>query len=360
MKNLTLLFGVTAAMMCAACASEETIIERDVNVADLVPIKVAARAVNIDSSTRTPWIGDHTAISTTTPFDAYVLVSETDGNYTTLYVDPLQAHAHRIIWKDDIATTFSDEDGTETAYHYPIDKRVYLVGLYPHTKATTGGGWAQATAGTVSATTTAKGTYDGKTDLMVAPQKYADQDNSTTLEFAHLGTRLDLYLYADDAAEALVEWGNITEITLTGMAGGIKNTTVVTLSNGTATAGTATVTSLPFYKASATTYTNNEYTAQTYALTASAALQAYAIVPPVTTDAAEGVAEYTLTVKYFVNSTEKTKVVPLQLETAQKVSTKGKAYKVSLKFKEAGQVDDTHVAITEWNVGPATTQDVAG
>ncbi|MDR0962138.1 MAG: fimbrillin family protein [Mediterranea sp.] len=357
MKTSTLLLGVSAAMMLAACASEDRIerIDRDAIIADLTPIRVAARAANIESTTRTPWIGDQTTISSSKKLDAYVLASLTSGDYSTLYEDVLLDHANRIIWSSSEATGFSNAAGAAAEYYYPLEEQIYLVGLYPYTSSTTGGGWEQSAAGTPKATSTIKGTFDGKTDLMFAPQKSANKDKSPTLEFAHLGTLLNIYLYAEDD-HAINEWGTISDITLTNISTGIKSTVTVGLADGSTTQGT-TVNSLPLYGVSNNTtpnYTDVTYTGKAYELTTTAAIQAYGIFPPVTTDGATGTAEYTLT----INSSEVAgKVVPLQLETTQAVSTKGKSYKVSLKFKMAGEVG-IDVAITAWNEGTAITQDV--
>ncbi|MDR0962139.1 MAG: hypothetical protein LBM62_06250 [Mediterranea sp.] len=320
------------------------------------PILVNANTTSPGGQTRAPWDGNETTLSTTKKYDAYVLVSETNGDYTTLYTDDDDNQHNRVIWTDDIATRFSDASGAITDYYYSIDETIYLVGLYPYTTATTGGGWAQATAGTVTATTTAKGTFDGKTDLMYAHQVSANQDTSPTLTFDHLGTLLQFYLKAEDEA-AVAEWGNITSITLTGMAGGMKNTTTVTFADATTSYG-GTPTSMPVYGAtyssSAYSYTDVAYTGKDYELTTTATCQAYTIVPPVTSDAATGTAEYTLTIN-TVNATGA--VVNLQLETTAAKSTKGNSYKVTLNFKETGEVG-TEVSVLDWVPGTNVNQDV--
>jgi hypothetical protein len=339
---------------------DDNIIDRDVEITD-TPILVNANTTAHNDQTRAPWVGNENTLSATIKYDAYVLASTTNGDYTDLHTDNNGNDANRIIWTSDIATGFSDENGDTDTYLYPSSGNVYLVGLYPYTSATTGGGWAQATAGTVSATTTVTGTFDGKTDLMYAHQTSASTTNqNATLTFDHLGTMLQFYLKAEDAA-AVAEWGDVTEITISGMAGGLKSTVTVTFATAATTYG-STATPIPTYGAtyngstSTYTYTDAAYTAQTYELTTTATCQAYTILPPVTSDAATGAPEYTLNI-HTVNGPTAGVDVKLQLETTTAKSTLGNSYQVTLNFKDTGEVG-TDVSVQDWLAGTDVNQNV--
>ena len=131
-------------------------------------VEIKAKSTALSISTKSPYEG---TISSGNPLTAQVLVSKTDGNYTSRY-----CHGEM---------TFSDDGTTEASFatpqYYPADGSVlYLCGLYPSDL----GGW-----GTV--TESASRTFDGKTDIMAAAQQQSSKSEAQTgtyptMQFKHL------------------------------------------------------------------------------------------------------------------------------------------------------------------------------
>ena len=265
-------------------------------------VEIKAKSTALSISTKSPYEG---TISSGNPLTAQVLVSKTDGNYTSRYCDG--------------EMTFSDDGTTEASFatpqYYPADGSVlYLCGLYPSDL----GGW-----------------------------------------FKHLLTKLGVKLVAEDDA-AVTAWGNVTDISLVGVNGSQKpySKVEVTLQDGTAVTGSAfstTVESFSFYTMTENTYNDVAFSAQTLALTKTAANAAYSLVAPIT---ATGTGDFKLKI-----TTQKDAESPLVNEVAVDLKntssstftgdTQGKAFEITLTFK-ATEIQ-AKASVKEWeNAGTAT------
>lgn len=324
---------------------------------DLVEIRLKSAVNPLEVNTRAPFTGDISGSNTLT---AKVLMTESAGGFV----------AGSAITPGTM--TFSaNQAGTElwnTKHYYPVDDSpVYLCGLHPD-----GAGWAQ---GTDESTMTY--VFDGKTDVMAAPQVETKKTEAQQtpavykeLVFRHLLTNLIVKAEADlteagaTAASVQEAWGNITSIELSKVNDDpAKRMNKVTVTLKDATAATATAFSLDaaygagFYKVSGKNFPGAGATDDLFSFTDEAfastripdpvAAVAYSMIAPVV---ATGTKDFTLLVK-----TEKEPAgveVPVNLSAAG--DTQGKYCIVTLKFKNTN-ISAT-ASVREWAAGSTATE----
>lgn len=336
-----LIFSVLAVAAMASCSKSE-LTERP--VVGEAEIMANSYVLKLEQS-KAPVEG----ITSTTPLTARVLASTVEHEFEPLATSPATNTA--AYWADD-TMTFTDDNttavGFATPVYYPTDgKAIYLCGLYPTT------GWTDFSTNNTGGlySTSAKITFDGKTDVMVASEQKtlkseALQNQFKTLTFNHLLTKLVVSVVADDQA-AIDAWGKVTEISLIKVGGAdVTNLVKPTINTATATAGDTDffpsankVDSLPFYvmtNATPAVATDDAFVTtdatKAVTLTTTAAPAAYSIVTPLV---ATGTADYQLRVKteqnkagYDVNVDLKT-----MLNAAFTGSTQGKAFAITLRFQ---------------------------
>ena len=222
------------------------------------------------------------------------------------------------------------------------------------------GGW-----GTV--TENAARTFDGKTDIMAAAQQQSSKSEAQagtypTMQFKHLLTKLVVKLVAEDDA-AVTAWGNVTDISLVGVNGSQKpySKVEVALQDGTAVTGSAfstTVENFSFYTMTENAYNDVAFSAQTLALTKTAANAAYSLVAPIT---ATGTGDFKLKI-----TTQKDAESPLVNEVAVDLKdmssstftgdTQGKAFEITLTFK-ATEIQ-AKASVKEWEKAGTATGEI--
>lgn len=331
---------VLALLTLASCSKSE-LANRPVVENDMVEIMATSKALTIE--TRAPFEG---SIASNNTLTAVVLGSTTTADYTTRYCDG--------------EMTFTDDNTTPVSFatnkqYYPVsDATVYFCALYP-----------TALADWKDIATTAKYTFDGKTDVMAAAEK--DGKKSTAMagthpsfEFKHLLTKLVVKVKAEDEAAQNV-WGDITAISLAKAAGAdVYTTAEVTLKDGTAATGTAfsdaTTDGMAFYRidaAATPAYTDNavDATDNKIELTTDAVEAAYSLVAPFT--ARNGSTHLVLKVTTKLDATETVKDVDVILKDADNNDyagdTQGNAFEITLTFK-ATDIQAT-ATVKDWTEG---------
>jgi hypothetical protein len=339
-KEISLSLSCLSFLLMTACTNEEVPV--NVSSAENVPIEVStsvSSSIIASPGTRAPYDGTP---SDNNSFKAYVLVSQTANDYTTLYEDDEHNSYNWVNWKGTGYTKFGSGN-----YYYPKDgSGIYMVGLYPYGE---GKGWANKGTGsnTPAATTTMVGTLDGKTDLMYATQISSNKAAATatdypTLTFKHLATRLVVSVKAENA-EAVVMWGNLKKIELVD-ADGLANQVTVTFAetDGKPTwiKETSAKTAMSFYAAAkdkgVVSYSDNTFDAA-YTLTAGneATCVAYLLAPPTKTKI------YQL----MVYTEKSTLGYPVAVQLGEE-NTAGNSYALNLEFKRLGITPA--VVITDW------------
>ena len=324
---------VLALLTLASCSKSE-LANRPVVENDMVEIM----------ETRAPFEGQIASDNTLT---AVVLGSTTTADYTTRYCDG--------------TITFADDTNAKgfdtTPKYYPVsDATVYFCALYP-----------TALADWKDIATTAKYTFDGKTDVMAAAEVNGKKSTAMagtvpSFEFKHLLTKLVVKVKAENEAAQNV-WGDITGITLVkAMNGDVFDTAEVTLATGAATTGTAfsnpAADGMAFYRIDAAAYTDNavDDADNKIALTTTAEEVAYSLVAPITAE--NGVKHFTLSVDTKLGETVTTKEVSFDLYKAKvgeedpavfSGDTQGKAFEVTLTFKATEIV--AKATVTDWVKG---------
>lgn len=332
---------VLALLTLASCSKSE-LANRPVVENDMVEIMATSKALTIE--TRAPFEGQIASNNTLT---AVVLGSTTTGDYTTTYCDG--------------EMTFTDDNTTAASFatpqYYPVsDATVYFCALYP-----------TALADWKDIATTAKYTFDGKTDVMAAAEVNGKKSTAMagtvpSFEFKHLLTKLVVKVKAENEAAQNV-WGDITGITLVkAMNGDVFDTAEVTLATGAATTGTAfsnpAADGMAFYRIDAAAYTDNavDDADNKIALTTTAEEVAYSLVAPITAE--NGVKHFTLSVDTKLGETVTTKEVSFDLYKAKvgeedpavfSGDTQGKAFEVTLTFKATEIV--AKATVTDWVKG---------
>lgn len=332
---------VLALLTLASCSKSE-LANRPVVENDMVEIMATSKALTIE--TRAPFEGQIASDNTLT---AVVLGSTTTADYTTRYCDG--------------TITFADDTNAKgfdtTPKYYPVsDATVYFCALYP-----------TALADWKDIATTAKYTFDGKTDVMAAAEVNGKKSTAMagtvpSFEFKHLLTKLVVKVKAENEAAQNV-WGDITGITLVkAMNGDVFDTAEVTLATGAAATGTAfsnpATDGMAFYRIDAAAYTDNavDDADNKIALTTTAEEAAYSLVAPITAE--NGVKHFTLSVDTKLGETVTTREVSFDLYKAKvgeedpavfSGDTQGKAFEVTLTFKATEIV--AKATVTDWVKG---------
>ena len=335
---------VLALLTLASCSKSE-LANRPVVENDMVEIMATSKALTIE--TRAPFEGQ---IAEENKLTAVVLGSTTTADYTTRYCDG--------------EMTFTDDNTTAVSFatpqYYPVsDATIYLCALYP-----------TALADWKDIATTAKYTFDGKTDVMAAAEVNGKKSTAMagtvpSFEFKHLLTKLVVKVKAENEAAQNV-WGDITGITLVkAMNGDVFDTAEVTLATGAAATGTAfsnaAADGMAFYRidaAATPAYTDNavDATDNKIELTTDAVEAAYSLVAPII--AGNSADHFTLKVSTDLDGTPTVKEVSLKLSTADEIpvvftgDTQGQAFEITLTFK-ATEIVAT-ATVTDWVKGGNT------
>ena len=337
---------VLALLTLASCSKSE-LANRPVVENDMVEIMATSKALTIE--TRAPFEGQ---IAEENKLTAVVLGSTNTGDYTTRYCDG--------------EMTFSDNTTAAsfaTPQYYPVsDAPIYLCALYP-----------TALADWKDIATTAKYTFDGKTDVMAAAEVSGKKSTAMagtvpSFTFNHLLTKLIVKVKADGDA-AVGVWGDITGISLVKANNGdVFDTAEVTLATGVAATGTAfsnaAADGMAFYRIDATAtpaYTDNavDDADNKIALTTTAEETAYSLVAPIIAE--NGVKHFALKVDTKLGETVTTKEVSFDLYKAKvgeedpavfSGDTQGKAFEITLTFK-ATEIVAT-ATVTDWVKGGNT------
>lgn len=338
---------VLALLTLASCSKSE-LANRPVVENDMVEIMATSKALTIE--TRAPFEGSIASDNTLT---AVVLGSTTTADYTTRYCDG--------------TITFADDTNAKgfdtTPKYYPVsDAPIFLCALYP-----------TALADWKDIATTAKYTFDGKTDVMAAAEVSGKKSTAMagtvpSFTFNHLLTKLIVKVKADGDA-AVGVWGDITGISLVKANNGdVFDTAEVTLATGAAATGTAfsnaAADGMAFYRIDATAtpaYTDNavDDADNKIALTTTAEEAAYSLVAPIIAE--NGVKHFALKVDTKLGETVTTKEVSFDLYKAKvgeedpavfSGDTQGKAFEITLTFK-ATEIVAT-ATVTDWVKGGNT------
>lgn len=335
---------VLALLTLASCSKSE-LANRPVVENDMVEIMATSKALTIE--TRAPFEGQIASDNTLT---AVVLGSTSTGDYTE--TTPRYC---------DGEMTFTDDNTTAVSFatpqYYPVsDATIYLCALYP-----------TALADWKDIATTAKYTFDGKTDVMAAAEVNGKKSTAMagtvpSFEFKHLLTKLVVKVKAENEAAQNV-WGDITGITLVkAMNDAVFDTAEVTLATGAAATGTAfsnpATDGMAFYRIDAAAYTDNavDDADNKIALTTTAEEVAYSLVAPITAE--NGVKHFTLSVDTKLGETVTTREVSFDLYKAKvgeedpavfSGDTQGKAFEVTLTFKATEIV--AKATVTDWVKG---------
>lgn len=334
---------VLALLTLASCSKSE-LANRPVVENDMVEIMATSKALTIE--TRAPFEGQ---IADGNNLTAVVLGSTTSGDYTE--TTPRYCDGEMMFADNTTAASFA------TPQYYPVsDATVYFCALYP-----------TALADWKDIATTAKYTFDGKTDVMAAAEVNGKKSTAMagtvpSFEFKHLLTKLVVKVKAENEAAQNV-WGDITGITLVkAMNGDVFDTAEVTLATGAATTGTAfsnpVADGMAFYRIDAAAYTDNavDDADNKIALTTTAEEVAYSLVAPITAE--NGVKHFTLSVDTKLGETVTTKEVSFDLYKAKvgeedpavfSGDTQGKAFEVTLTFKATEIV--AKATVTDWVKG---------
>ncbi len=335
---------VLALLTLASCSKSE-LANRPVVENDMVEIMATSKALTIE--TRAPFEGQIASDNTLT---AVVLGSTTTADYTTRYCDG--------------TITFADDTNAKgfdtTPKYYPVsDAPIYLCALYP-----------TALADWKDIATTAKYTFDGKTDVMAAAEVSGKKSTAMagtvpSFTFNHLLTKLIVKVKADGDA-AVGVWGDITGISLVKANNGdVFDTAEVTLATGAAATGTAfsnaAADGMAFYRIDAAAYTDNavDDADNKIALTTTAEEAAYSLVAPIIAE--NGVKHFALKVDTKLGETVTTKEVSFDLYKAKvgeedpavfSGDTQGKAFEITLTFKATEIV--AKATVTDWVKGGNT------
>lgn len=335
---------VLALLTLASCSKSE-LANRPVVENDMVEIMATSKALTIE--TRAPFEGP---IADGNNLTAVVLGSATTADYSDRYCDG--------------EMTFTDDNTTaasfDTPKYYPVsDAPIFLCALYP-----------TALADWKDIATTAKYTFDGKTDVMAAAEVSGKKSTAMagtvpSFTFNHLLTKLIVNVKADTDA-AVGVWGDITGISLVkANNANVLKTAEVTLATGaaaTASAFSEEADGMAFYCIDATSaYTDDAVndTDHKIALTTDAVTAAYSLVAPIVAE--NGVKHFTLKVDTKLGETVTTKEVSFDLYKAKvgeeepaifSGDTQGKAFEITLTFKATEIV--AKATVTDWVKGGNT------
>ena len=344
---------VLALLTLASCSKSE-LANRPVVENDMVEIMATSKALTIE--TRAPFEGQ---IAEENKLTAVVLGSTNTGDYTE--TTPRYCDGEMTFSDNTTAASFA------TPQYYPVsDAPIYLCALYP-----------TALADWKDIATTAKYTFDGKTDVMAAAEVSGKKSTAMagtvpSFTFNHLLTKLIVKVKADGDA-AVGVWGDITGISLVKANNGdVFDTAEVTLATGAAATGTAfsnaAADGMAFYRIDATAtpaYTDNavDDADNKIALTTTAEEAAYSLVAPIIAE--NGVKHFALKVDTKLGETVTTKEVSFDLYKAKvgeedpavfSGDTQGKAFEITLTFK-ATEIVAT-ATVTDWVKGGNTEVEI--
>jgi len=344
MKKSVFMIMATAALV--SC-SQNDLNEPVVNDGSQIALKSVAYSAG--ASTRAPFEGAIGKENVLTAFVPSSTGNSGSGEYNGSYLHT----SGTMTFNSSSAATYdltSLSDQAKSAFPV-IGEQVYLFGAYPAT------GW---TLNAKSADYTFTGAEDvmGAAEVLVTKTDVSAGDYKT-LAFKHLLTKLEVKFKADGSATSAagtiksVKW--VADDTATG---NLKNKVTFTPAatetlSSFAVAGTP-VAKLSFYGATETekgkVYGKDTYLGQTYELTATSTLQAYAMVTPVVASTATE-AEYFLEVIRQVEGSDVTDYISFDLmrtdnKTPFTGSTAGNAFTVVVNYTK----DDIKAVatVTDW------------
>lgn len=319
-KTIILTLGIA---LLASCTSHEEV------QPSRVPIYVGATVEGQQQETRAPYT--LTAPSKTSPLNAAVWMSTTQHSFPNSNLGKGDENAPRIAYHNTATFTGRDKQLLNDQLFYPSnDKMVYFVGLYPQTA------WTARDASGVSGSL-GDCTFDGKTDVMYAPEvfnRYTTAPTYPILAFRHLLTWLRFKVCAD-SQESADAWGKVTDIK-------IKSRNRLTMSFQT---GSLSFNGDPV-NMSAYTPEDQPFTGQAVELYTTPFEVAYVLAEPVTATNSNN--EYTLVVS---NEGRKDVEVPINLKAKNNTdftgSTAGHQFTITLKFANGDNIMTT-VAVSPW------------
>lgn len=185
------LLSMMAIAVLASCAKEEN------NPAPVDNNEITVVSNTVSAMTKAPIkTGGFNGI-------AKVLASETTGNYSTLYTGRTEQNTYINFAGATIEKGFVESNGTTLApaYYKDATSTVYLFGLYPSS-------WTLSESNYTC-------TFDGKTDVMFAPEigvTKSTEVTGRTMTFNHLLTKLDVKAKLSEGTAD--SWGTITSMTL--------------------------------------------------------------------------------------------------------------------------------------------------
>lgn len=323
LRTIILTLGI---VLLASCTSQDDVL------LSRVPIYIGATVEGQQAETRAPYT--LTAPSKTNPLNAAVWMSTTQHSFPNSNLGKGDENAASIAYHNTATFTGTDKQLLNDQLFYPSDdKLVYFVGLYPQT------GWEARATGSLTGGL-ADYTFDGKTDVMYAPEvsnRYTTAPTYPVLQFKHLLTWLRIKVCAENAATATA-WGEVQSIK-------IKSRNRLTMSfESQIITFNGDLVDMPAY-----TLADLPFEGQNTELYTTPIEVAYALVEPVTAVAGDDHNEYTLIVK-TENRSEPIEV-PINLTAEDKSdfagSTAGHQFTITLKFANGDNIMTT-VAVSPW------------
>ena len=381
MRKSATIFAICASLAALSCSKADSVQPLPDNA--ITVSACIATAAPLDVSTKaddpvTPYTAyQNTTPSTTMPLYAAVWASSRSHRYQGAqrssgsveyhengYVDyhnttkftsgAKQLLDYQLYYPDANATGFTDGTDTDTT---PASKTalanspVYFIGLCPRSES----GWTVESSEGYEYNL-AKHTFDGKEDVMFAPEvskNITQTDKNAKLTFNHMLTWLCIKMKAETEKD-IETWGKVKSVKI-----GSKNHISINTVDGTATfTETSEGYKLPTYKV-----TDGKYTADEFAftdndgvdLTTTATELCYVLCAPVDASAADSQNEYTLTVEIGSLTGTTAKTVPINLKAEGGTnnfsgSTAGKQFSVVLTFKTGNNIS-TIAEVESWTNG---------
>lgn len=326
MKHLYYILLLGIALLASCTSDDEVQLSR-------VPIYIGATVEGPQVATRAPYT--LTAPSKINPLNAAVWMSTTTHSFPDSQLGKGDENAPSIAYHNTATITGSDKQLLNDQLFYPTsDIPVYFVGLYPQANWT-----ARETYGVQGSV--ADYTFDGKTDVMYAPEvsnHYTTAPTYPVLNFRHLLTWLRFRVSAD-SQESADAWGKVTSIA-------VKSRNRLTLSFTTGHVEfNGDPVNMPAY-----TSADQVFTDQAVELYATPVEVAYVLAEPVTATTAGD--EYTLVIK--TEGRQEAAEVPINLRTKTNTdfegSTAGHQFTITLKFANGDNIMTT-VAVEAWDNG---------
>lgn len=350
MKKLTIILSIAVLTSMWACQGQLT------PEAELPSGQIVLSAAEYGSETKTAIEG------ISYPFTVAVWASTTSGSYpagtangTAASSYLVEKHVTAVFNQTSTTLNGPDNDGIRYPYNETptppavMSPRVYFIGLYPSS------GWS-----TLSDGAGAGFTFNGRDDVMYAPEVYGSSDpgvDDPTLTFYHLLTFLKFKIVAE-SSDAQKAWGKLTSIKLVKQNNGqeLKNTVSVALNSPASSASFSnTVSELPLYVQNTnTTFPISDYTIPTSAETP----VAYVLCAPVPASNASGYNEYTLEID---TENRASRLVGIDLKSVENAlftgSTMGKEFTVTISFTMNSIA--ASATVTGWITGGVGKTDVS-